>query len=181
MDNYNILFCFPYKKRYYLLHPWKFFITLWRNIKSGWQRATKGYCHYDLMDMDDWLLHMISHMLRDMGNDIAYPGNEEFPTMESWQKWLNNLAAKFESARENSPMGPQNEFEKEWHALLWNRVDKNPNITTTIEYDTSREHYDLIRKQYFEREKEIYEERNRIVQEAFTELVRDHHFFSLWI
>ena len=36
-----------------------------RKIKWGWQRITKGYCGWDLLDMDLWFIQTVTEMLRD--------------------------------------------------------------------------------------------------------------------
>lgn len=184
MYNANVLTYFPLKARFYFTHPLVFLKQLNRNIKNAYQRIKNGYCDYDWWTTDEHLLYLIPKMLREMATkSMGYPYINKFASNEEWRKWLNEVAAEFESAQEGSPSGPQNEFEEEYDRLIeyfyLNGSDgNNVNITTTFEYDTSREHYELIAKQYNERGAAIMRERETIIKRALMKL--GEYFFCLW-
>lgn len=172
----NVLNDFPYVKRFYVSHPWKFLQECWWNIKAGWSRCTKGYAYRDAADMDEFLLHLIPAMLRELANGPAYPGNDEFPTYESWQMWCNSLANRFENVQEEHWGDGRNEWETQWHSMM-PALLPHPNLTTTYTFTT--EQVEEVREKYYAREKELFEEREQIIQQLYLELAKHHSM--LWI
>lgn len=173
------LFKFPMRLRYYLTKPWRFFRELYYSFKYAWQRATKGYSYYDSMDMDDFLLHVIPGMLRDIANGDAYPAVEPFDTYEKWEDYCNSLADVFESLQEENWSEGRNEWQDKFDtAFTTLHPPLHPNITTTIEYVPTEE-ANKICKMYFEREKELAEERRKLLRNAYSELGKYHDMF--WI
>lgn len=170
------LFKFPMRLRYYLTKPWRFFRELRYSFKYAWQRATKGYSFYDSMDMDDFLLHVIPGMLRDIANSDSFPGVEPFDTYEKWQDYCNSLADVFESLQEENWGKGRNEWEEEFDKAFEVR-HLHPNLTITT--DMTKEEADEICKMYFEREKELAEERQKLIEDTFIEL--GHHLTKFWI
>ena len=113
------VFSWPYSRIYYLTHPWKWFAQLWKNLKCGWQRATKGYCDYDVWNMDSWLLELLPPMLRELANDPvgAYPGVEPFETPEKWHYWLLKMAVRFLELQDDWTES-RNEYDEEYMRLI---------------------------------------------------------------
>lgn len=176
MSLLNLLNDFPYTKYYYLTHPWRFFYEVWLNIKNSFSRATKGHAWCDSAEMDNFLLHIIPSMLRDIAKGPAYPGTEPFDTPEKWEDWCNALADVFESVQEENWTEGRNEWEEEWRKAC-EILHPHPNFTTTTEM-TEAEAQEIC-KMYFEREKELFEEREKIIQDAYTQLAKYHSM--LWI
>lgn len=170
----NCLNDFCYRKRYYLRKPWRFFHEVGQNIKAGWQRATRGYAGRDVAEMDEFLLHIIPPMLRDLANAGAYPGNEKFPTKESWQDWLNGLADVFETVQEENWSKGRNEWESEWRKAR-DVFHPYSNSTLTI----TREDAETIRDAYWAREIELRKERDAIIKDAYSQLAKHHDY--LWV
>ena len=63
-NNRNVFKLYP--------HNWKRPSNWWDNIKDffrgfkyTYQRATKGYCDYDLFSISDWFLEMFPNMLKE--------------------------------------------------------------------------------------------------------------------
>lgn len=72
--------------------------NFFRTIKWGWQRATKGYCTWDLWDLDAHLLQLIPASLRAFKKDnIGYPSEL---TYEKWNKIIDEMINHFETAYE---------------------------------------------------------------------------------
>lgn len=181
MYHANVLNDFPFKARYYFTHPLAFFKQIKRNIKNIYQRVRYGYCDYDWYEMSEYLLYLIPSMLKTLAEkSIGTPCIPSY-SPEDWKKWLLEIANEFESAQENSLTGPENEYEKEYDALIeyfYLNGDFNKNLTTTFDYDTSREHYEQISKAYNKRLMEIGKEREVIIKRAFMKL--SEHFLDLW-
>ena len=171
----NVLNDFPYRKRYYLLKPWKFLQECWWNVKAAWERATKGYAWRDAAEMDEFLLHIIPAMLRTIAQEEAYPGNEEFPTYESWADKCNAMADVFESVQEENWNLGQNEWDEKFHNMM--REAWHPNITTTSNYNL--EDMETIKNAYWAREQELQQERDKLILDAYQTLAKYHSY--LWI
>jgi len=143
----NVFKSYPYSRRYYLLHPWKWVYHTWRNWKNAWARATKGYCGEDWWDMDIWTLEILPQMLDELAaKSHAYPGNEEFDTPEKWERFLKGLAANLRLCTEDAA-NQMNEYYNDGNWL--ENKDK-----------------------YFARAKEVYEEQEAIREETFKEIGR---------
>lgn len=96
-------FIFSYTPRYYFWHPWLWVADVFRGIKNMIYRARYGFCYTDAWNMDTWMLFILPKMLRHVAKyGIGYPGNDEFPTIEAWHKWLNDTAFKLEFLQEEN-------------------------------------------------------------------------------
>lgn len=176
MSVVNFLTYFPMRKSYYLKHPLKFIKQIHYNIKNSIERITKGYSYFDVMDMDDFLLALIPAMLHDLSHGGAYPGDNEFPTYESWSEWCNNLAIRFEEIQDADAWeNKRNEYLQKWHTICKSTFSSNSNVTTTYDDD----YVDEIKGKYFKRMVELTEERAKIIIELFTEL--SQKWDRLWI
>lgn len=176
MNWMNVLIDFPYRKNYYFKRPWKFFQECWWNFKAAWQRAIKGYAKRDIVNMDEYLLHLIPTMLRDLVNADAYPCDDEFPTRESWQDAINALADVFESVQEENWTEGRNEWEEQFHDMILD-YSFNPDLTTTNRY--TREEAKEIKDLYWAREQELRNERNKLILDAYQNLAKYHDY--LWV
>lgn len=156
----NVLTDFPYSKRYYLTHPWKFFKDCYLNIKYAKQRICRGWCWVDMIDMNDYLMEIIPDMLRCMARDSwGYPGREPFETPEKWSAWLYYIAGELEECKEEN-YEKRNEYYEEYMKQF---EDPNRNINSPqTELD----------KKYFAREKELYEEAVKRRTKALTEAIK---------
>lgn len=165
-----------YSKRYYLTHPWKWFSTLWRNIKDVCMRARYGFTWTDVWNWDHWFLHTTPNMLRHIaakGN--AYPGHPPFETSEKWHDWLNEIADLLETGNEEW-QDAHNEYYDEYIKHLMDRpfeewTDEDGNV-----------HHKLcqteISKQYLARAQELYKQGEDNVHRAFESL--GQFFYDLW-
>lgn len=64
-----------------------------RGFKYAAQRIRKGWCESDVWNLDLYLESIIIDTLRQLADvSHGYPGNDEFPTFESWQNWLRETA-----------------------------------------------------------------------------------------
>jgi len=176
MSLMNVLTDFPYRLKYYLMKPWKFFKELWQNLHAAYKRATRGYAWRDAAEMSEYMLHLIPAMLRDVAAAEAYPGTEPFETYEKWQNWCISLAELFESAQEENWITGRNEWEKASDIAL-EVLYPHPNLTTTHEM-TEQQAKEVI-ELYWIREKELSEERQNIIKCAYAKMAEYHDY--LWI
>lgn len=56
------------------------------------ERIKKGYCHWDLLDTDVYLTHVIASMLKEFSEIATSWPQELFETMEEWKVYLNGIA-----------------------------------------------------------------------------------------
>ena len=88
--------------QFYKCGTW--YYTIWYNLKEiprfikfFFQRGARGWADCDTWSMDDSLAPVIGQMLRHLAKYTnGYPECKEFPTFESWTKYLNDLAQAFE-------------------------------------------------------------------------------------
>ena len=176
------VFSWPYSRRYYLTHPWKWFSHLWKIIKSVWQRATRGYCDTDVWNMAYWMLEILPPMLCDLANDKigAYPGTEPFETPEKWNLWLRSMAAKFLELRDDWPE-TRNEYEDEYLRIADEArvIKKQEDGMVRCNFIFKDEEYAKeLRDKWFSRMKELRDAQNAATVAAFSELAK--HFYLLW-
>ena len=102
--------------------PWRYPSNWIRNIrmffrsfKWGYQRVTRGYADYDWWNWDMWMTELMAQSLKTMANKtIGYPGNDEFPTYESWIEYLNKIVNLLQYSLSELP----NEYEEAWLKIL---------------------------------------------------------------
>lgn len=85
----------------YSYGPWKH-ITNWpkniwyffRSFKYAWQRATKGYCDWDLWDLDYFYASLFRDSLKEFAKNLCgYP--YRYKTEAEWSATLNELSEHF--------------------------------------------------------------------------------------
>ena len=175
----NVLKEFGYSKRYILTHPWILVRQAWRNLRNAWQRATKGYCKADAYNMDAYLLAIMPQMLEDLRDDPcgAYPGNDEFPTPESWEQWLTKMADTLRELQDDWAES-RNEYEKQYFKAMNERRtvahNNDGNISVTYNDDDIKELHD----KWLARVHELNEQQQELTIKTFTEIGR--HLYQLW-
>ena len=176
----NSVFVWPYRKGYYVTHPWEWFAQLWWNLKCAYERAIKGYSCRDVIEMHSFILNLIPDMLEDMatGDIGAYPGNEEFDKFEKWQDYLMGLAGEFRELREDWSES-KNEYAEEFYKKLRQvrRETRNKNFVS-VEYEDDEEFKEL-KELYFSRMKELVQQQDEATRKAFADLASN--FYALWI
>ena len=74
-----------------------------RRYKWAYQRVTKGYCDVDVWELHSSLLNYLSGTLKELAEtSTGYPGNDRFPTPESWEEFLKDLSNDFYRANEDN-------------------------------------------------------------------------------
>lgn len=151
----------PYSKRYYLTHPWKWFKELWSNIKAAYMRARYGWCYTDAWECGYWLLEILPQLLRHIANHgCGYPGKGEFDTYEKWQNWLLKTASQLEALQEDNWYA-QNEYEEQFNLINEHaRNERKTENGVSISYKYTPEEEEINRK-YFSRTRELCEEREK--------------------
>ena len=98
------------------IEPWKY------PTKWAYQRASKGYCDNDLWDLSNYYLDILYNSLNELANrHVGYPGNDNFPTSESWEDYLRKMARCFYRANENNEYYSKPAFEK-WAEYIDDKI-----------------------------------------------------------
>lgn len=170
----NVLKFFPYRWRYYLTHPWEFFEDCWYNLKAAYQRVTRGFAYRDLFSIDSWFLDIIPEMLKEFRENLhSYPGDNEFPTFESWVTYLEEMETHFRNANENQKV-QLNEWEEDYlkYPMEWQK--SKDDIYLTMIDNTPKD----ITEKWLAREKEIDAWREEELQKGFSQFIKVFH--HLW-
>lgn len=139
-----------------------------RNLKYGWQRATKGYCDYDLWSLDSFYQRMFRDSLRDYtkclhGAPIEFYDAEN-DSIDSWVDYVLSAAQHFE----NSIEGYENPIDYDFSI----HVDKDGNWT---KLDADQQE---LGKRWFKEECKI-EQWKESELHLGIEMI-DTVFFNLW-
>ena len=154
---------------------WRYPHNWWGNIKLAfrqwkwaYQRATRGYCDYDIWDFSSYLLDVLSGGLKHLAdNHYGWPGTGDFPTDEEWTQFLNDMSDKFYRAQESNDYYPAPMAEKWWD---WYQVHLDKMFDTKSENPYIDEMLDESR--------ENEEKRERDFAEAWSAI--GEHFWCLW-
>lgn len=168
------VFSFPYSKKYYLLHPWKWIQTFFKNLTYAYRRAVYGWTWSDCYELYDWLLTILSQMFRHLAEySNGYPGRAPFETPEKWQDWLNSIADVLEVCQDE----PVNKYTEEFAAALEmqykQKHEKNYSGPTISDEDLN-----LISQLYLEQDKENQHQQEILIKDVFNQIAE--HFFDLW-
>lgn len=159
--------------------PWRYPANWTRNIrhffrtfKLMYERIRKGYCEWDLWDFDHYLETVLINGLKEFCVETqGYPGNNEFPTFESWENYIKEIITLLEHSQEDDENGYYvNEYLEEFEKLPWDLFNNKLPEYTPEEKE--------IRNKFFEREKEIAALRNEDRDKALQMLT--HIWGHLW-
>lgn len=160
--------------------PWRYPANWWDNIKLffrqfkwAYQRAVHGFADCDIWNLDQSILEYLHGTLDALAdNHYGYPGNENFPTDESWTEFLKDMAQKFYQASESNDYYPTPKAEEWWDYINERCAD---NIFKDIPED---EKLVELRDAMLEESRENDRMRMRDFAEAWS-LIGDC-FFDLW-
>ena len=89
-----------------------------RNLKYAYQRVTRGVADCDYWDLDTYFLEVFVQGLDLLiKKQHGYPGNEQFPTPDSWDKYLQEMRDYFYKANENNHYYPTPKENIWWHGV----------------------------------------------------------------
>lgn len=109
--------------------------NFFKKIKFAYQRITKGYCDYDLYELDQYYKKLMYSTLIDFAkNTNSYP--RQFNSMKDWQIVLQNAANQFRQSFIDKPnlyqmqlieMSKQDRFEEteQFQKLCDLSIDQN--------------------------------------------------------
>ena len=177
-ENKLSVFTYPYRKTYYLTHPWKLFKDIYWNIRNFIHRGRYGYAYVDVWNFCDWYPQVAAEALRYLAaHNSGYPDVYPWTTMEEWREYLNYLANRLERCARSQDIlfgDERNEYKDELDEIMEKRRERteNPDGSVTISH-TLTPAEEQIRKKYWEREKEIRDADYQYNLETYRWLAED--------
>lgn len=163
---------FPYRKSYYLTHPWKLFKDIYWNIRNFWHRGRYGYAYVDVWNMCDWAPRVIAEALRYLrDHSHGYPGVSPWETPEKWHDHLDYLANQFQRCADFQDFvatDERNEYKDDFEAMSerTHREYKDENGFTVWTSERTPADEELAKK-YFERAAELAKVDRMYAREVF--------------
>ena len=166
----NVFTLYPYSWKYpscWLRNIESFF----RGFKYTYQRATKGYCDYDLFSISDWFLEVFPNMLKEFA-DETYSHPYDMDEKE-WGKYLAEMREHFLNAckeYENSSPEARKEFDELYKDFSAAEYFKNPELYNTKERkEKIKEYYKKV-KEYDNYKQEELKKGMNMFQKRFWDL-----------
>jgi len=154
------------------------------NIKLAYQRATKGYCDYDVWNLDTYLTYLLRDSIKYLAeHSHSYPGRDAVDTPEKWETCLLTISNLLDRSIERTFEENQyykNPFEDEYEKyLVSDHSIRKENADGSITYiDNSTPEQDELCKAYFAEEKHIYDLRVADREKAFKMILK--YYDNLW-
>lgn len=158
-NNRNVFKLYP--------HNWKRPSNWWDNIKDffrgfkyTYQRATKGYCDYDLFSISDWFLEMFPNMLKEFSDGTySYPYDME---EKEWGKYLVKMREHFLNAcKEYEDSSPEarkeyDELYKDFPLELYNTKEREEKVK---KYYKKVKEYDDYKQEELKKGMDMFQKR----------------------
>lgn len=165
-----------WSKRYLLTHPWIWVKDFCGNLRAAYYRSKYGFAPRDVYELGYAFLEVVPQMLKMLADGDGYPGNEEFPTPESWRNYLLSISNLLENARDEV-RDKKNEYYLAWEEQTWGDqfeewYDEKGNRHLKAKENT-------IVKKYLERDAQLAREQDIMIEEAL-ELINRVGIKSLW-
>lgn len=172
------LWSFPYRKRYYLIHPWKWWKDLYWNIRNFIHRGKYGYAYVDVWNFCDWYPRVGAEAIRYLAHhNSGYPGIKPWDTPEKWREYLEYLANRLQRCADSQDIlfgAERNEYEDELDEIMKRREKRTENEdgSITISHILTPEEEE-IRKKYWKRKEEIYAADQQYIADTYRMLADD--------
>ena len=169
---------YPYKKTYYLIHPWKWWYDTYWNIRNWIHRANKGFAYIDCWNFCEYYPRVGAEALRYLArHNSGYPGTKPWNTMEEWREYLEYLANRLQRCADSQDIcfgQERNEYQEELDEIMERRKERTEHEdgSVTISHTLTPEEEE-IRKKYWEREKEIRSADQEYIEKTFRWIGED--------
>ena len=152
---------------------WKSWKGFWKNLfyffkclRPAWHRATKGYCRMDTWNADSTICAYLIKVLTEYRNVTnGYPGDEAFPTFESWIAYIDEIIDKLTYC--SAERDQFNDYYQNWVNECCNKPKSRW---------TDRERY--IYEHYVAENQTLYEAQKTAREQAFAMLGK--HLNHIW-
>lgn len=155
----NVFTLFPYSWKYPSCW-WKNIESFFRGFKYTYQRATKGYCDYDLFSISDWFLEVFPNMLKEFSEGThSYPYDME---EKEWGKYLVEMGEHFLNAcKEYEDSSPEarkeyDELYKDFPLELYNTKEREEKVK---KYYKKVKEYDDYKQEELKKGMDMFQKR----------------------
>ena len=176
MKNELSVWTYPYRKTYYLTHPWMWFKDTYWNFRNWWHRGKYGFGYVDAWNWSNWWCEVGAAALKYMAeNGHGYPGVEPWETPEKWKEHLLKTVEELKWCAKTCDWDgeEENEFSDAFHKIMskaWHETrDERGYI---IGFDLTMDEKELKDK-YWVRVKEITKEHEVKRQEILGRLGKE--------
>ena len=155
----NVSTLYPYSWKYpscWLRNIESFF----RGFKYTYQRATKGYCDYDLFSISDWFLEVFPNILKEFSDETySYPYDME---EKEWGKYLVKMREHFLNAcKEYEDSSPEarkeyDELYKDFPLELYNTKEREEKVK---KYYKKVKEYDNYKQEELKKGMDMFQKR----------------------
>ena len=90
---------------WYLIHPWRLGVELYKEMRTFLQRGSRGYADSDVWSFDYYLRDILAGGLKELARGGSYPVSKEIDTYEKWQYALESNAKRFENVTQYEESG----------------------------------------------------------------------------
>lgn len=175
---------YPYRKTYYLTHPWKWWHDTYWNIRNWIHRANKGFAYIDCWNFCTYYPRVGAEALRYLArHNNSYPGTKPWNTMKEWREYLEYLANRLQRCADSQDIlfgEDRNEYKDELNEIMKQREKRveNADGSITVSHTLTPEEEE-IRKKYWEREAEIRNADSAYIRETYKWIGEDlQHFWD---
>lgn len=156
---------------------WRRTKCFFKSIKMAWQRATRGYCDWDVYDLDCFYRELIINSLTQFRENLLgapcdfstmegkHERKEEIDDFVLWKEYIGDIIYCLQMSDEDYEFGLKNKYEDEYFHLLF----KNE--------ETTKEHFELF-EAYWQEEQKLNNKRHEYLEEGLSLLAR--YFEHLW-
>ena len=161
---------------HYGIYPWKYPRNWFRNIpqifrciKFGYQRITKGYCGFDLCDLAQFYLKLFDETLKEFQKNLYGAPCEYFDNENnSVQPWIDYIEEMRQHFYNSDELNVENEY--------WDDIEKEITANGNIFWKDRKE--TEAHKKWWNRQLELDEWREEEFHKGMKML--DKVFFNLW-
>lgn len=170
---------YPYKKTYYLTHPWKWWYDTYWNIRNWIHRANTGFAYIDCWNFCEYYPRVGAAALRYLAkHNSGYPGVYPWTTPSEWKAYLLYLARRLERCADSQDIcfgEERNEYSEAFHEMhksLPYHEEELPNGCIRTWRDETPEFREL-RDKYWKREEEIRKVDQEYIEETYKWIGQD--------
>lgn len=177
MKNDLSVWTYPYRKTYYLTHPWAWIKETYWNFRNWWHRGKYGFAYVDAWNWCDWWTKVGAKAIKYLAdNGHGYPGVLPWETQDVWKDYLYDVAADLEWCSKSCDFDGEedNEYYKAFKRAMdkaWHET-KDENGFIKITYDLSPEDEE-IKDNYFNKIKKLTKENELKREKILGEIGRN--------
>ena len=170
------LWTFPYRRQYYVTHPWKLMKDIILNVKNMWHRARYGFAYVDVWNFLDWYPRVGAAALEYLA--LHNCGHPHDYTEEEWHEHLLYMSKRLTRCADSFDIlcgKERNEYTNDFNELMRRTrcIKKEANgdiVLSHIEFTPEEEE---LKNNYFRRVDEIAKADQQYREDTFKWIGED--------